>query len=161
MCCFSRSLPSGAVSLTRIFARPLEGGRQFLGYGMTLMASEDLAMILPIPVPARSAEDAVRFIDMSPCPTFFEHLHALFPQPPTPVGYAVPGFGPAPASKQLVVHDVGDFEASFAPTLADFARLDERFRLPTDVWASLPAYADWGFCVFKLRKTVVARAEPR
>lgn len=122
-----------------------------LVYGMTFDASEDLAMILPIPVPAGSPEDAVRFIDLSACPTFFDDLSELFPvvHPPS---YGGPGaVRAAPESANLVVHDVGEFEASFVPTPRDFERLDSRFRLPGEVWDALPEYADWGFCVFKLR----------
>jgi hypothetical protein len=52
---------------------------------------------------------------------------------------------------KLVVHDVGDFEASFVPSQKDFDRLDARFRLPSRVFDELPRYADWGFCVFKLK----------
>lgn len=48
--------------------------------------------------------------------------------------------------------EVGSFEASFVPTVKDFARLDERFRLPNSVWDSLQQYKDWGFAVFKLKK---------
>jgi|GEM_PF-523873 len=150
MCCFS--LPVRMVSKTRIFARPLERGRQLLVYGMTVDIPEDLAMVLPIPVPPGSAEDAVRFVDLSSCPTFLDDVAELFP-----LAYAGPkGFGLAPASRAMVqtleVHDVGDFEASFAPRAEDFDRLDERFRIPREVFESLPEYADWGFCVFKLRK---------
>jgi hypothetical protein len=36
-------------------------------------------------------------------------------------------------------------------------RLDARFQLPREVWNALPAYADWGFCVFKLKKQVTPR----
>jgi len=114
-------------------------------------------MILPIPVPPGSPEDAVRFVDMSSCAKFFDHLEVLFPQPLPPQGYAVPGFAPAPAAPTLVVHDVGDFEASFVPCVRDFARLDSRFQLPSTVWDALPAYADWGFCVFKLKRQAAPR----
>jgi hypothetical protein len=69
--------------------------------------------------------------------------------------YAISGsVSPQPsrvASNTLVVHDVGSFEASFVPTLADFSRLDARFRLPAAVWDRLPQYRDFGFAVFKLR----------
>jgi hypothetical protein len=51
----------------------------------------------------------------------------------------------------LEVHEVGDFIASFVPTLGDFDRLDARFRLPTETWNKLPEYSDWGFAVFQLR----------
>lgn len=61
-------------------------------------------------------------------------------------------FGPPPAAApQLVVHEVGDYEASFVPAVADFGRLDPRFRMPPGVWDALPQYADWGFAVFKLK----------
>ncbi|HEY1122323.1 MAG TPA: hypothetical protein VGE67_12015 [Haloferula sp.] len=35
--------------------------------------------------------------------------------------------------------------------MKDFERLDPRFRLPVETWTALPAYADHGFAVFKLR----------
>jgi hypothetical protein len=50
-----------------------------------------------------------------------------------------------------------DFEASFVPCVRDFARLDDRFWLPSAVWDALPAYADWGFAVFKLNKQATLR----
>ena len=49
-------------------------------------------------------------------------------------------------------HRVGAYDASFVPTASDFARLDPRFRLPDAVRGRVPAYADYGFAVFKLRK---------
>jgi hypothetical protein len=150
MCCFSRSVRH--VSSTRIFARPLDGARQLLVYGMTLEIAEDVAMILPIPVPPNSPEDAVRFVDLSACPTFFEELASLFPvdAAPLPAAFGMQSRQLAPQS-MLVVQDVGDFEASFVPTVRDFGRLDARFRLSIDVWEQLPSYLDWGFCVFKLK----------
>jgi hypothetical protein len=39
---------------------------------MTVEISEDVAMILRIPVPARSPDDPVKFVDLSSCPGFFE-----------------------------------------------------------------------------------------
>jgi hypothetical protein len=38
------------------------------------------------------------------------------------------------------------------PALADFARVDERFRLPPRVWEKLPGYAAFGFVVFKFKE---------
>lgn len=149
MCCFSR--PVISVSRTRIFARPTDEARQLLVYGMTFEARQDLAMILPIPVPAGGADDAVRFVDMSACPSFLDDLSALFPVPRS-FGPAEHAAGSAPRAAMLVVHDVGDFEASFVSTPGDFDRLDPRFRLPDAFWESLPRYCDWGFCVFKLKR---------
>lgn len=129
----------------------MEGARQFLAYGMTVDIPEDLAMVLPVPVPPGSADDAVRFVDLSSCPSFLADLSDMFP-----TEYVYPksfGFQQAPSrsAPKLVVHDVGDFEASFVPSQKDFDRLDERFRLPTGVFDQLPRYADWGFCVFELK----------
>ena len=53
---------------------------------------------------------------------------------------------------KLVVVEVGSFIASFVPSVKDFARLDEKFRLPTAIWDKLPQYKDWGFAVFQLKK---------
>jgi hypothetical protein len=58
---------------------------------------------------------------------------------------------PPPPAPTLEVVEVGSFEASFVPTIKDFARLDERFRLPQQVWQDLPQYQDHGFAVFKLK----------
>lgn len=55
------------------------------------------------------------------------------------------------ADEHLAVVMVGEFEASFVPAIKDFSRLDERFRLHDNVWDKLPAYADYGFAVFKLK----------
>jgi len=149
MCCFSR--PVKWVTATNIFARSSTKGRQFLVYEMKLDASEDLAMVLPLPVPPKSPEDAVRFVNLKDYPDFFKDLAAGFPEPQTRApgdgGYAI-----GKAEKPLAVVGVGEFEASFVPTLDDFARLDERFRLPASAWDALPAYRDYGFAVFKLKK---------
>jgi hypothetical protein len=126
---------------------------------MRLAAEEDLAMVLPVPVPPSSPEDAVRFVDMSRCPTFFDQVDALFPAELSRGFVCVPAPAFAPQAVRLVVHDVGAFEASFVPRRADFDRLDPRFRLPSAVWDALPAYADWGFCVFKLKGATPA-AQP-
>src|SRR6185503_10226486 len=64
----------------------------------------------------------------------------------------------APAT--LEVRQVGAYEASFVPTPADFGRLDERFRLPAELWLELKHYRDWGFAVFRLRETALAEVHP-
>jgi hypothetical protein len=144
MCCFSQ--PVKEVSGTRIFARAVDA-RQLLVYEMRLVAESEVAMVLPLPVPAASREDAVQFVDLSGCPRFFADLDALFPQP---LSFGAPPPARAPQAKTLAVHRVGAFVASFVPSRADFARLDPRFRLPERVWDALPEYADWGFAVFAL-----------
>jgi hypothetical protein len=150
MCCFSR--PVRFVGGTRIFARPAENGRQFLAYSMNVELDEELAMVLPLPVPPSSPDDAVAFIDLEGYEKLFDDLDSAFPR----------DYGTQPAARggpfrsmsetpKLVVHDVGMFEASFVPTRAAFARLDPRFRMADGVWDRLPAYADYGFAVFRLK----------
>jgi hypothetical protein len=141
MCIFSKSVDS--VLGTNIFARSVSGDRQILVYSMTFAARNDLAMILPLPVPVGAAEDAVRFINLEGYPDFFADLEEGFPMVRSLSLDAADG---------LVVHNVGSFEASFVPTLADFERLDQRFRLPSTAWDQLPSYADYGFAVFKLKR---------
>jgi hypothetical protein len=148
MCCFSR--PVERVANTNIFARSSKEGRQFLVYSMTLSAKEDLAMILPIPVPKESKDDAVHFINLEKYSEFFHDLKKGFPPPPSRAK-SENSFGRAAGAKLPVV-EVGSFEASFVPSVKDFDRLDERFRLPTEVWDKLPLYKDYGFAVFKLKK---------
>lgn len=150
MCCFSR--PVDFVHSTKIFARAEDSHRQFLAYSMTVSANEDLAMILPLPVRAGAGEGAVKFISLEGYPQFFEDMEKGFPKPPPPRDTKG---GPAPAALSalapLEVIQVGSFEASFVPTIADFARLDERFRLPVGTWEKLPTYRYYGFAVFKLK----------
>ncbi len=149
MCCFSQ--PVERVSDTHIFARP-GNGQQFLVYSMAYAATSPLAMVLPLPVPANPPEDAVRFINLEGYVTFFDDMRRGFPlklhYPRSPVGRAI-----AVDAPRLKVHDVGRYEASFVPRLDDFDRLDERFRIPADVWQHLPDYQDFGFAVFKLKET--------
>ncbi len=140
MCIFSAN---ANVADTKIFARRAASGGQFLVYSMRYEAEQELAMILPLPTPESAREDAVRFIDLSGYPTFFEDLDDAFPKPRGGRSLAL--------RTPLAVHDVGSFEASFVPTLADFDRLDPRFRLPGTIWDSLPRYATYGFAVFKLK----------
>jgi hypothetical protein len=147
MCCFSA--PVLSVSGTNIFARAAQDGRQYLAYSMTVLAPSELAMILPLPVASGGGEDAVRFIDLSGYPDLFSDLVKGFPEP------VAAGRGPASRgvdrTASLAVVQVGSFEASYSPGVADLDRLDARFRLPTDVWARLGDYASFGFAVFRLK----------
>lgn len=148
MCCFSQ--PVLSVSKTRIFAR-LDGARQFLVYSMNLQAASELAMILPLPVPPDSPEDALRFVNLENYSAFFSDMDRLFQLPI--VRAVAPVAAPAAALRpRLEVHSVGKFEASFVPSLSDFERLDPRFRIAMTTWDRLPQYRDWGFAVFKLKQ---------
>ena len=108
-------------------------------------------MILPLPLRAGSGEGAMRFLSLEEYPKFFEDNERGFPEPRSL------SFGPAGcattrvAAAKLEIIQGGSFEASFVPTIADFVRLDERFRLPAGTWEKLPAYRNYGFAVFKLK----------
>ena len=151
MCCFSG--PVKSVSATNIFARIGEAGRQFVVYSMTVSMAKPLAMVLPIPIKKGSDEKAVRFINLEEYKNFFSDLDAGFPKPVTwgtdSIAAAMPNTG---SIKQLEVVQVGNFEASFVPTVKDFNRLDKRFKLPTELFAKMPDYKHFGFTVFKLKR---------
>lgn len=151
MCIFTG--PVEEVSDTRIFARTISSpadtiARQALVYAMSYRAAQELAMILPLPTPPGAPDDALRFLDFSDYEDFFEDLAEPFQEPRS-------GFIREHLSSlgipRLAVHDVGSFEASFVPCVADFSRLDPRFQLTDEIWGDLPAYADYGFAVFKLK----------
>lgn len=152
MCCFSR--PVESVTATRIFARGFPAGpessRQYVVYSMHLEAKENLAMILPLPVAAGGGEDAVRFINLKGYPNFFAAMDAGFPAPRSLSDGKSAAFG-RPAGGVLAVQDVGSFRASYVPTVADFTRLDAKFRLPASTWEKLPQYRTYGFAVFQLK----------
>jgi hypothetical protein len=150
MCCFSGKVER--VANTRIFARIMSKSRQAIVYEMEYQAKDPVAMILPLPVPKGSQEKDVEFINLEKYPEFFADMKTGFPEP-TPKGFGGGGggFGGAFAGAVLEVQEVGAFEASYVPTLADFERLDERFRLPNATWEKLPAYKESGFAVFQLK----------
>jgi len=143
MCMFSGEVQD--VAGTSIFVRRTSRTGQVLVYSMNYQADAELAMILPLPS-LGAGEEAVTFIDLSGYPRFFEDMDK---------GFQAFSLGPRsrsfPEEPPLKVHEVGSFEASWVPTLADFSRLDSRFRLPTEIWEQLPQYADYGFAVFKLK----------
>jgi hypothetical protein len=149
MCVFSR--PIKDVSTTKIFGRMTARGRQGLAYQMQLDADEDVAMILPIPVPPGSSDDAVHFVSLEGYVDLFGDLFRAFHPPAQSAGRD--RSHAAMQSAPLKVHTVGAFVASFVPSLAAFARLDPRFRLPHGTLDQMPAYADYGFAVFQLGAT--------
>jgi hypothetical protein len=139
------------VANTSIFARHGAPGRQLLVYSMRVFTASPTAMILPLPVRPGSGEDAVRFIDLSGYPEFFEDMSAACRPEIQTLGLDSAAAAGYLAEPLLEVHEVGDFEASFVPTMSDFRRLDPRFQLSPDVWAKMPDCSDYGFAVFQLR----------
>ncbi len=146
MCIFSAGARVN-VNGTSIFGR-VHGIEQQLVYEMELAATDDVAMVLPLPIAAGHGDEALRFIDLSTYPKFFEALDLLFPQylAFSNTAELTQGLGRG----TIAVQRVGAFEASYVPTVADFSRLDRRFQLSSKVWNALPGYRDFGFAVFKL-----------
>lgn len=154
MCCFSE--PIEHVSGTQIFARSC-GVDQFLVYSMKYSSSKPVAMVLPLPVPKNASDDAVEFINLKGYNGFFGDLRSGFPEyRRISAGRGSRGSLDLSLPK-LRVHSVGAFEASFVPTLADFDRLDERFRIPAETWDRMPEYRQYGFAVFQLKETSTGR----
>jgi len=150
MCCFSG--PVKSVSATNIFARMETGERQLLVYRMSLETDKAVAMVLPLPVAKGSTEKAVRFINLQKYPNFFDDLEKGFPVPPPPPSTGLENVPlSAGMNNTLTVFHVGDFEASFVPSVKDFDRLDKQFRLPPAAFKKLPGYKNFGFAVFKLK----------
>lgn len=145
MCMFSGKIKE--VTNTRIFSRMVGPGRQGLVYSMNVDTPTEVAMVLPLPVMMGAAENAVKFIDLSEYADFFASLDRGFP---SILRSKSLDRSPAPQGK-LEVHQVGSFEASFVPKMADFSRLDERFRLPEGALEKIGIYKDYGFAVFKFK----------
>ncbi len=154
MGCFSVGMPSGwwakltgpqlRVSATNIFARMIAPGVQGLAYSMNLSVKRDVAMVLPLPIRPGGGDRGLRFIDLRHRPTMFEDLAGLFED----TGTAIERVKNAKA--RLAVQEVGSFFATYVPTLAQFDRVDPRFRLPEVLFSSVPAYRDYAFAVFQL-----------
>lgn len=146
MCIFSGE---AEVSNTHIFARRGETeasrNRQLLIYGMELTNEAPVAMALPLPT--KVSTTSIEWVDMSPDPRFFEDLSALFP------AFMTRSLGPVcfSADEQLPVARVGEFEASFVPSAADFFRLDPRFRIDTSIVEALGVDRSWGWAVFQFQ----------
>lgn len=148
MCCFVGDVE---VFDTNLFARLTGHGTQLLVYQMRYQAAQPTAMILPLPVALPAREESIRWLDLKGYPEFFTHLSARFPEPQS-FSIGCSKAQEAEVKSALAVHEVGDFVASFVPSLADFDRLDPRFTLPKSVWAQFPQCHDYGFAVFQLAK---------
>lgn len=153
------SPPVDQVEKTRIFARR-EGTRQLLAYEMAFSAQDDVAMVLPLPTVRRGTASPVTFLDLSGYPELFDDLYRLVPDSAARLRRRT--VGSPDRAAVLEVHRVGAFVASHVPRIADFARLDPRFRLPAAVWEALPRhYARYGFAVFVLSAPRRGQGMPR
>lgn len=149
MCCFAQDVVS--VTDTNIFARLLSNDWQYLVYQMEFKSEKRNAIILPLPVKLPTQEDkSLEFISLKGYERFFDDLKKGFPLAPVESKKSESGKSVAENSI-LKVHKVGDFIGSFVPSISDFERLDEQFRIPKETWDLLPSYSDYGFAVFQLK----------
>lgn len=142
------------VSKTNIFARHNRPGFQVIAYSMSIASKSAAAMILPLPVVPGSGEEAIRFIDLSGYEDFFYDMELACRRNEIEEE-SLCLESPDETPELLKVHEVGDFEASYVPTMADFTRLDPRFRLSDEIWKKMPDYSDYGFAVFQLKLTLM------
>lgn len=160
MCIFAQ--PVKTVTDTKIFARLLPDGWQALVYQMNFESNAKNAIILPLPVqlPSRD-EDSLQFISFQENATFFDDLNRLFPitLPTPPLSRKSVDTAADSPRLDLKVHEVGEFVASFVPTISDFDRLDKQFRIPSESWDKIPVYSDYGFAVFQL-KSLAGKPHP-
>lgn len=160
MCIFAQ--PVKTVTDTNIFARMLSDGWQALVYQMHFESNAKNAIILPLPVQVPSKDEgSLEFISLKENDTFFDDLNRLFPLalPQHPFSRAGADTAVDSARLKLKVHDVGEFVASFVPTISDFDRLDKQFRVPGESWEKIPVYSDYGFAVFQL-KSLAGKPHP-
>ena len=151
MCIFAQ--PVVSVSDTNIFARLQADGRQYLVYQMKFETQKNNAIVLPLPVQLPTDDkETLEFISLKHHERFFADLSRGFPlalpDSRRPTQSIASNSVPRPTLK---VHNVGDFIASFVPSIPDFNRLDEQFRVPQESWDRIPRYSDFGFAVFQLR----------
>lgn len=143
MSCFSRGV--SRVGNTQIFARLTGKGTQYLVYQMDYVAEEPTAVILPLPVASPGEEKCVYFMNLKGYNTFFSDLSDGFP------AIHLPTRGEnTPANKKLAKQRVGDYFASFVPSVDDFEKLDPEFAISKETWAKIPNYRDYSFAVFQL-----------
>jgi hypothetical protein len=148
MCIFSQ--PVVSVNNTQIFARTSSRRTQFLAYQMNYESQHENGMILPVPIRRPATGESLRFIDLREYEDFFDDLDDGFPyvQPSFNISCSKPV--DVKSAGALKVFEVGNYIASFVPTMLEFSRLDERFTLPDSTWSLIPQYATYGFVVFQL-----------
>lgn len=141
------------VSKTSIFARHTRPGYQAVLYKMSIASSSRAAMILPLPVLPGGGDDGLSFIDLSAYPNFFDDLAIACRMEFVDLleDFEDLDLATDEEIQMLTVHEVGDYQASYVPSMADFSRLDPRFRLADAVWDKMPDYSDYGFAVFQLK----------
>ena len=150
MCCFAS--PVISVDNTKIFGRLDGDGNQYLAYEMRFESETENAMILPLPVALPAADSSIEFIDLSGYDQFFSALRSGFPNPRPPANSRTLVDSIASNKAPLRVYDVGEFIASFVPSITDFSRVDSRFSIPKNTWEKIPLYSDYSFAVFQFKQ---------
>jgi len=142
MCIFTGSVRS--VQGTKIFVADIDDGQHCCVYSMEAAIDKPVAMVLPVP---GANQKEIEFVNLEDYPKFFDDLEDCWVKPVSR------GAGCAGGGSFLKVHDVGQYIASFVPSLAYFAKLSPEFRLSMNAAKSLSAYRGWGYAVFQLKNS--------
>lgn len=140
MCMFAG--PVETVAKTRIYVGlDPEGGTQFTAYQMQVdLGGVANAMILAVP----AAANDITLYDLSNCPDLFDKLENIFPRQRSrgmKMSKSLDGL-----TRSLVVHKIGSYDVSIAPTVADIDRANpEVFTLAPDVATMLDRVYPTGF----------------
>jgi len=137
--------PVTRVANTRIFARTTDDNKQYLVLQMDYAADRDVALIVPLPTPADTAADAVRFTDLAHYPEFFIDLANGFP-----IARSAPMPGTVEDGSVVPLQRPPENNSSFVPSRAALSELGEDYRDAAAALEQLPEYHDYGFAVFKL-----------
>jgi len=145
MCIFTGSVKN--VSTTKIFVADVDDGQHGCVYSMKAGIKTPVAMVLPVPVKDQKQE-AITFINLEKYPKFFKDLEDCWEQY---LGDMMVGCAGGTRSRSLKVHDVGQYIASFVPSVAYFAKLHAKFRLSTKLISKFTGYQKFGYAVFQLK----------
>lgn len=118
MCIFAE--PVHRVSNTKLYIAPnADRTRQLTVYEMKVeLAGDGNAMILPV----RGNVEDVGLIDMTDFQNFFAYVEEVFQAPTRSLSFGTKGMNYD--DDCLVVHDIGSYKVSLAPTIDDLDRLD-------------------------------------
>ena len=142
-----------SVTNTNIFARSvIEDNSQYIAYQMNLSIKHEVAMILPIPICQNATENDFEFINLQNYPNFFKDLENLFPSD----NFDSFTFTKNSRGIYLPVYEIGDYIATFIPTIKDFDKVDPRFIMPDVIFDHFPYYKEYGFAVFQFKKPFLA-----
>lgn len=123
MCIISK--PINSVSKTRITVIPSVSNRQTVVYSCSIDSVLKNAMILAVWNPGNDVNN-ITLHNMEKVPNFNQKLSDLYEDPNRRVTKGVP-------KTPLVVHKVGKYDVSVAPTLSDIDNVEDELKTPPEL----------------------------